>query len=145
MDGGTVRVGDGTAWEDLAGYSRAVRHGTRVVVSGTTGHTEADEPLGDTYAQTERALQRALAAVTRLGGTAADVVRSRVYLTPGADWQQAARAHREALGATAPANTMLHVHSLIGAGLLVEVELDAELPAEVSDAVQPAVEQRPGT
>lgn len=143
MDGGTHSVREGTSWEELAGYSRAVRRGKRIAVSGTTGHTRAGEALGDTYAQTARALRRALAAVASLGGTAADVVRSRVYLSPDADWQEAARAHRELLAASAPANTMLHVHSLIGAGLLVEVELDAELLGEVSNALQPAVEQRP--
>lgn len=123
------RVCEGSHWEALAGYSRAVRVGRRIAVSGTTGHRDDDQPPGDTYEQAVRALRRALAAVQRLGGAPSGVVRSRVYLTPAADWEQAARAHLELLGETAPANTMLHVHSLIGPGLLVEVELDVELEA----------------
>lgn len=122
-----TRVSDGTRWEELAGYSRASRRGTRIAVSGTTGHRDDGGAPGDTDAQTRRALERALAAVSRLGGSPDDVFRSRVYLTPEADWEQAARVHRELLGAIAPANTMLYVHSLIGDGLLVEIELDAEV------------------
>lgn len=121
-------VSDGSPWEELAGYRRAVRQGPRIWVSGTTGHVEDGSDLGDTAAQTRRALERALGAVERLGGRREDVVRSRVYLTPDADWEEAARVHGTLLGAVAPANTMLFVHALIGDGLLVEVELDAELP-----------------
>ena len=122
-------VSDGTPWEELAGYRRAVRQGSRIWVSGTTGHlAEGEDELGGTAAQTRRALERALGAVRRLGGRPEDVVRSRVYLTPDADWEEAARVHGELLGAVAPANTMLFVHALVGDGLLVEVELDAELP-----------------
>lgn len=137
------RLTEGTEWETTAGYSRAVRVGRRIAVSGTTGHPPAgsDEPLGATYAQAVRALARALAAAQELGRGAAVVVRSRIYLAPGARWQDAARAHRQCLGDVAPANTMLHVHSLIGPGLLVEVELDAEVLEEVQGAVQPASQQ----
>ncbi len=136
-----ARFADGSEWEAVAGYSRAVRIGARIAVSGTTGHAGPGEELGDTYTQTRRALRRALDAVGQLGGSAGDVVRSRVYLTPSADWRAAARAHLEVLGDRAPANTMLHVPSLIGEGLEVEVELDAEV---ATDAIQPAAEQRPG-
>lgn len=111
------RVGDGTHWEQAAGYSRAVRVGGQIRVSGTTGE------LGDTYAQAVSAIGRGLSAIDRLGGGL--VVRSRVYLAPGAVWEDAARAHLELLGDAMPANTMLFVHALIGDGLLVEVELDA--------------------
>ena len=110
-------VGDGTHWEAAAGYSRAVRVGDQIHVSGTTGGD------GDTYAQATSALRRGLDAIERLGG--GTVVRSRVYLTPDAVWEDAARAHLELLGDAKPANTMLFVHALIGAELLVEVELDA--------------------
>jgi enamine deaminase RidA (YjgF/YER057c/UK114 family) len=134
------RVHEGTPWEAAAGYSRAVRVGSRIYVSGTTGHLSPDatDDLGRTYEQARRALRRAIAAVHSLGGAGALVVRSRVYLTPDARWEDAARAHRELLGDSAPANTMLHVHSLIGDGLVVEVELDAEV---IDDAIQPAGEQ----
>ncbi len=80
---------------------------------------------GDTFKQTLAALHRATAAVERLGGAVEDVVRTRLYLAPDADWREAARAHELILGKVAPANTMLHVGRLIGEGFLVEVELDA--------------------
>jgi enamine deaminase RidA (YjgF/YER057c/UK114 family) len=127
-------VSEGTAWEQAAGYSRAVRVGRRVVVSGTTGHTDDGQPPGDTAAQTRRALERALRALERLGGARTDVVRTRVYLVPDADWEAAARVHAELVGDVAPANTMLYVHALIGDDLLVEVELDAELADGGGDA-----------
>jgi enamine deaminase RidA (YjgF/YER057c/UK114 family) len=117
----TQRHRDGDGWEASAGYSRAVRRANLIAVSGTT----ADG--ADTYEQTRAALERALTAVRKLGGQVDDVVRSRVYLAPGADWEAAARAHAELLGAVAPANTMLHVASLIGDSFLVEVELEAVL------------------
>jgi len=114
--------------EKSAGYSRAVRRGSRIHVSGTT----AEDPSADTYQQTRQALALALAAVSQLGGNASDVVRTRVMLTKEADWQAAARAHAEVLGDVAPANTMLYVAGLIGEGFLVEVEIEAELPFPAS-------------
>jgi enamine deaminase RidA (YjgF/YER057c/UK114 family) len=83
---------------------------------------------GDTYRQTRAALERALVAIRELGGQVDDVIRSRIYLTPEADWEGAVRAHVELLGPVAPANTTLRVAGLIGDGFLVEVELDAEVP-----------------
>lgn len=130
-------VRDGSAWEEFAGYARACRVGRRVAVSGTTDHDSdgrATHP-GDVYAQTRAAIQAGLAAVRELGGSVTDVLRTRVFLVPGADWEQAARAHRELLGEVAPANTTLYVAGLIGPGLLVEVEIDAEIDAEVDDEV----------
>ncbi|HEV2216662.1 MAG TPA: Rid family hydrolase [Candidatus Dormibacteraeota bacterium] len=125
MAGGTRRFRDGRGWERKAGYSRAVRRGSRIHVSGTT----AADSTADTYAQTLQALEQALAAVEELGGTKADVTRTRVMLTPEADWTGAARAHAQVLGEVAPANTMLYVAGLIGDGYLVEVEVEAELEA----------------
>lgn len=120
---------DDGGWQEVAGYSRAARAGRRIAVSGTTASAPDGSALhpGDTYGQTLAALRRSADAVEALGGSLADVVRSRVYLVPDADWQEAARAHREVLGDVAPANTMLHVAGLIGEGLLVEVELEAEV------------------
>lgn len=115
------RFRDGGGWEESAGYSRGVRRANHIAVSGTTADGAG------TYAQTRAALELALAAVRGLGGQIEDVVRSRVYLVPGADWEGAARAHAELLGAVAPANTMLRVASLIGDGFLVEVEIEAVL------------------
>lgn len=124
-----TRYRDGSPWEALAGYSRAVRRGDRIAVSGTTAHGPDGTALhpGDTHGQTVAALQRALHAVTQLGGEVADVIRTRVLLVPGADWEAAARAHAEVFGDVAPANTTLFVGGLIGEDLLVEVEVEAQL------------------
>lgn len=123
------RYRDGAGWEVEAGYSRAARHGARIVVSGTTAHGPDGSALhpGDSFAQARTALERALRAVEELGGGRNDVIRTRVFLAPDADWQQAAHAHAEVFGEVAPASTMLYVGRLIGDGFLVEVEVDAEL------------------
>ncbi len=123
MAEGTRRYTDGRGFERKAGYSRAVRRGARIYVSGTTAADDA----GDTYAQALQALEQALAAVTELGGTKHDVVRTRLMLAPDADWEAAARAHVQLLGSVAPANTMVYVAGLIGDGYLVEVEVEAEV------------------
>lgn len=122
---------DGTGWEERAGYARAAREGTRIAVSGTTAHGPDGAALypGDTYRQTRCCLERALQAVHALGGRPEHVVRTRLYLVEGADWQAAARAHAELLGPVRPANTTLYVHRLVGDGFLVEVEVDAEVGA----------------
>jgi enamine deaminase RidA (YjgF/YER057c/UK114 family) len=119
----TRYTGDG-GWQQEAGYSRAVRRGTVITVSGTTAASPGGAALcpGDTLGQARICLERVLAAVAALGGGPADVVRTGIYLAPGADWEQAAQAHREALGEVAPASTMLYVAGLIGDGFLVEVE-----------------------
>ena len=123
------RYVDEARWQETAGYARAARRGRRIEVSGTTSSGADGSVLhpGDTYRQTVEAIATGLRAVAALDGTAADVLRTRIYLAPGAAWEDAARAHREAFGAVRPANTMLYVAALIGEGLLVEVELDAEL------------------
>lgn len=122
-----ARVLDGTGWEAAAGYARAARSGCCIAVSGTTDHGpdgSAAHP-GDVHAQAHACLTRAIAAVQQLGGTREQVLRSRLFLAPGADWEGAARAHAELLGDVAPANTTLYVGGLVGEGFLVEVELDA--------------------
>ena len=120
----TRRYTGGGGWQQEAGYSRAVRRGAVITVSGTTatGPDGAALAPGDTLGQARICLAKVLDAVAALGGSPGDVVRTVVYLAPGADWEQASRAHREALGAVAPASTMLYVAGLIGAGFLVEVE-----------------------
>lgn len=131
MPGATRHHRDGSGWEEAAGYSRAVRRSGLIAVSGTTATGPDGGALhkGDTYGQARAALERALHAVEALGGHVEDVVRTRVYLAPLADWEAAALAHAELLGEVAPANTMLHVASLIGDGFLVEVEMDAVIAA----------------
>lgn len=121
------RVTDGTGWEASAGYSRAARAGCCIAVSGTTdtGPDGAAAHPGDTHAQARAGLERAVAAAAELGATRDQVLRTRLLLAPGADWEAAARAHAEVLGDVAPANTTLFVAGLVGEGFLVEVELDA--------------------
>ena len=123
------RYREGAGFEDVAGYSRAARHGSRIAVSGT-GDIAGDGTVahpGDTYGQTRASLERALAAVERLGGRRADVIRTRVYLAPEAEWREAVRAHKEMLGGVDPANTTFFVAGFVAEEMLVEVEVDAEL------------------
>ena len=127
----TRRFDDGSGWQEQAGYSRAVRRGNVITISGTTatGPDGAALHPGDTGAQARVCLDRIASALTALGASLDDVVRTVVYLAPGADWQQAAQAHRDVLGAVRPANTMLYVHALIGDGFLVEIEAQAVVMA----------------
>jgi enamine deaminase RidA (YjgF/YER057c/UK114 family) len=130
----TRRHRDGGGWEGLAGYSRAVRRFGHIAVSGTTA-TASDgraEHPADTHGQALVALQRAIAAVEALGGDIEDVIRTRIYLAPGADWKAAARAHAEVMGSVAPANTMIYVAGLVGEGFLVEVEVEAETGVDIA-------------
>jgi enamine deaminase RidA (YjgF/YER057c/UK114 family) len=121
---GIRRLTDEHGWENQAGYSRAVRKNNVVTVSGTTATGPDGTALhrGDTGAQARVCLERIGSALDALDAHLADVVRTVVYLAPGASWQDAAQAHREALGAVRPANTMLYVAGLIGDGFLVEIE-----------------------
>jgi enamine deaminase RidA (YjgF/YER057c/UK114 family) len=119
----------GGAFETVAAYCRAVRAGPLVVVSGTTATGDDGRALhpGDTYAQTRDSFERGVAALETFGGGAADVIRTRVYLTPDAEWREAVRAHHELFEGIDPTNTTLFVAGLIPEGSLVEVELDAWL------------------
>ena len=123
----TVR--DGGGFEEAAAYSRAVRVGRHVAVSGTA---PMDDGVvlhpGDAYAQTQTAIAKALAAAAELGARPGDVVRTRLLLAVGCDWEAAVRAHREAFEGIDPANTSYYVAGFIPEGVLVEVELDAVLP-----------------
>jgi enamine deaminase RidA (YjgF/YER057c/UK114 family) len=123
----TRRFTDGSGWQDQAGYSRAVRRGNVIMVSGTTatGPDGSAMHTGDTGAQARLCLRRIEAALTALGASLDDVVQTVVYLAPGASWEQAARAHLEVLGAVRPASTMLYVAGLIGDGFLVEIQAQA--------------------
>jgi enamine deaminase RidA (YjgF/YER057c/UK114 family) len=117
----TYREGGG--FEEAAAYSRAVRIGQHVAVSGT-----AAREGGDVYAQTVEALRRALAAAGELGAAPEDVLRTRLLLAEGCDWEGAVRAHRETFAGIDPANTTYFVSGFIPEGVLVEVELDAIVP-----------------
>jgi enamine deaminase RidA (YjgF/YER057c/UK114 family) len=111
---------EGSDFEAMAGYSRAVRIGQHVAVSAT-----AAREGGDAYEQATEALQRALAAALELGAGPEDVLRTRLLLAPGCDWELVIRAHREVLEGIAPANTTYFVGGFIPEDVLVEVELDA--------------------
>ena len=135
-----ARTGGG--FEDVAAYSRAVRVGQRIVTSGTAALDDDGVVLhpGDAYSQSRDAIAKALAAVAELGGSARDVTRSRVYLSPDADWRAAMRAHREAFVDINPANTTVYVHRLLPTGALVEIELEAERDVQISEQNESAQE-----
>jgi enamine deaminase RidA (YjgF/YER057c/UK114 family) len=118
---------DGGGFEEAAAYSRAVRAGAFVVVSGTAALDPDGTALhpGDCGAQTLEALRRAVDAAERLGARLEDVVRTRIILAPGADWRGAVEAHREVFAGISPANTTYFSGGLIPPGALVEVELEA--------------------
>lgn len=121
------RVVSTGGFEEVGGYARAVRVGDVIAVSGTAATGEGGAALypGDAYGQTREAFLRALSALAELGGDMGDVIRTRIYLAPEADWRSSVDAHRELFGETPPANTTLFVAGLIPEGALVEVELDA--------------------
>src|SRR5919112_719307 len=125
---GRRNVSSASAFEDAVGYSRAVRAGDHVWVSGTTAaDPDGGPPVGgdDPHAQTMEALRRVTAALAEVGATAADVVRTRMFVTDIARWPEVARAHAEVFGEVRPAATMVEVSRLIAPGLLVEVEAEA--------------------
>jgi PPOX class probable F420-dependent enzyme len=124
-DDGRWRVSSGSSYEPLIKFSRAVRVGSTVHVSGT-GPILPDGSCPDgAYEQTRRAFEIAVAALEEVGGTAAQVVRTRMYLTSAADWQDVARAHGEAFGAAMPATTMVVVKELLDPAWKIEVEVEA--------------------
>jgi enamine deaminase RidA (YjgF/YER057c/UK114 family) len=114
------RYREGGGFEEAAAYSRAVRQGHHVAVSGT-----ASAVVGDAYTQACDVIARALAAAEQLGATRDDVLRTRVLLAPGCDVDAVVRAHAEAFTGAEPANTTYFVGGLVPEGALVEFELDA--------------------
>jgi enamine deaminase RidA (YjgF/YER057c/UK114 family) len=120
-------IPSGTIWESIAGYSRAVRVGNSVQVSGTTATDEKGTIVGpgDPYAQTVFIIQKIERALKQAGATLQDVVRTRIYVTDASQWEAVARAHGEFFGEIRPANTLIEVSALIGEGYLVEMEADA--------------------
>jgi aryl-alcohol dehydrogenase-like predicted oxidoreductase/enamine deaminase RidA (YjgF/YER057c/UK114 family) len=130
---GRWRVDSGSVWEPIAGYSRAVRVGNRIFVSGTTATKGAGEAVcpGDPAGQTVFILDKIAASLSALGGRLEDVVRTRVYLKDAAQWEPVSRIHGRYFGETRPANTLLEISRLVGD---YEVEIEAEA---VTDAGEP--------
>ena len=121
------QVSTGTVWEPIVGYSRAVRVGPFVYVTGTTAFDETGQIVGegDPYRQMAQAIRNVEAALHKLGGRLEDVVRTRMFVTNIDDWEQIGRAHSEFFHAIRPATTMVEVKRLIAPEILVEIEADA--------------------
>jgi len=120
-----TNIASGSKWEPIIGYSRAVRVGPFVHVSGTTG-TGPDGTLApDMYSQTAQALKTIAAALANAGASLQDVVRTRIFVTDISQWEEAARAHGEVFGEIRPASSILEIKGLVSPQMLVEIEADA--------------------
>jgi len=123
------KVSSGARWEPIVGYSRAVRVGNRIYVTGTTALDEKGEVvgLGDAYEQAKQCLRNIESALKQLGAGLEHIVRTRMFVTDISRWEDYGRAHGEFLRDVMPATTMVEVSALIDPRMLIEIEADAEL------------------
>lgn len=124
-----IKISSGSPWEDIVGYSRAVRIGNIIEVAGTTA-VDGDVLIGgdSMYEQTKFILQKIEKALVAAGATMSDVVRTRVYVTDISQWEEVGRAHGEVFKTIKPASAMVEVSALINKQMLVEIEATAIVP-----------------
>lgn len=124
------RISSGTAWESRVGYSRAVRVGDRVLVSGTVAVDGDGDPVapGDPEAQTRHTLETVVDALEAAGAGLEDVVRTRMYVADAGDWEVVGEVHGEFFADVRPASTLVEVSGLVGSEYVVEIEAEAVVP-----------------